>query len=136
LPRLPKGVGFTLAVRRATRIGASDGAPIEDIGIVGHRTYAMTRDDLLGGNTDLMTFCARLIEAEPATSLSIRWKAPVLDFEVNKLDRIDVYVDGRPHQSHDVADGARLTLGHPQEVIRVEGYQGENLQQVRTIRLT
>ena len=47
LPRLPKGVGFTLSVRRATRIGASDGAPIEDIGIVGHRPYAMTRDDLL-----------------------------------------------------------------------------------------
>ena len=136
LPRLPKGVGFTLSVRRATRIGASDGAPIEDIGIVGHRTYAMTRDDLLDGNTDLMTFCARLIESEPATSLSIRWDAPLLDFEVSRLDRIDVYVDGRPHRSHDVADGLQLMLGHPQEVIRVEGYQGENLQQVRTIRLT
>ena len=136
LPRLPKGVGFTLSVRRATRIGASDGAPIEDIGIVGHRTYAMTRDDLLGGNTDLLTFCARLIESEPATSLSIRWDAPLLDCEVSRLDRIDVYVDGRPDRSHDVADGLQLMLGHPQEVIRVEGYKGENLQQVRTIRLT
>jgi C-terminal processing protease CtpA/Prc len=136
LPRLPKGVGFTLSVRRATRIGASDGAPIEDIGIVGHRPYAMTRDDLLNSNTDLMTFCARLIESEPATSLTVHWKAPVLYFEVTKLDRIDVYVDGRPHQTHNVPDGSRLTLGHPQELIRVEGYQGANLKQVRTIRLT
>ncbi|MEP7112382.1 MAG: S41 family peptidase [Ilumatobacteraceae bacterium] len=136
LPKLPKGVGFTLSVRRATRIGASDGAPIEDIGIVGHRPYSMTRNDLLLGNTDLLTFCARLVESEPATSLSIRWKAPVLYFEVTRLDRIDVYVDGRPHQTHNIADGLQLTIGHPQEVIRVEGYLGENLQQVRTIRLS
>ena len=136
LPRLPKGVGFTLSVRRATRVGASDGAPIEDIGIVGHRSYAMTRNDLLHGNIDLMTFCARLIESEPSTSMTVRWKAPILDFEVRRIDRIDVYVDGRPHQSHNVADGLQLTLGHPQEFIRVEGYQGANLQQVRTIRLS
>jgi C-terminal processing protease CtpA/Prc len=136
LPRLPKGVGFTMSVRRATRIGASDGAPIEDVGIVGHRTYAMTREDLLGGNTDLMTFCARLIESQPATSLSIRWEPPLLEFDVSRLDRVDVYVDGRPQQSHHVADGLQLMLGNPQEVIRVEGYQGENLQQVRTLRLT
>ena len=96
----------------------------------------MTTDDLLHDNTDLLTFCGRLIEAEPATSLVTRWKAPVLDVEVHRLDRIDVYVDGRPQQSHDVAGGLQLSLGHPQEVIRVEGYRGENLKQVRTLRLS
>jgi hypothetical protein len=136
LPKLPKGVGFTLSVRRATRIGASDGAPIEDVGIVGHRTYAMTLDDLIHGNCDLMTFCARLIESHPATSMTVAWTPPMLDVNISKLDRIDVYVDGRPYASHDVADGLQLSLGHPREVIRVEGYQGDNLQQVRTIRLT
>ncbi len=135
LPRLPKGVGFTMSVRRATRIGASDGAPIEDIGIVGHRSYAMTRQDLLHGNADLMTFCARLIEAQPATSLIVRWNAPILEVEVGRLDRIDVYIDGRPNQSRDVDGNLQLTLDHPREAIRVEGYQGENLHQVRTIRL-
>ena len=64
----------------------------------------MTRDDLLKGNIDLLTFCARLIESEPATSMAIRWNAPLLDLEVSRLDRIDVYVDGRPHQTHDVVD--------------------------------
>ena len=102
LPLLPKGVGFTLSVRRATRIGASDGAPIEDVGIVGHRSYAMTRDDLLKGNIDLLTFCGRLLEAAPATSLTVQWNAPLLHVEVGKIDRIDVYVDGRPHHSYDV----------------------------------
>ena len=89
LPRLPKGVGFTLSVRRATRIGASDGAPIEDVGIVGHRTYAMTRDDLLKGNLDLLNFCGRLLEAAPATSLAVQWNAPTLTVDVGKLDRIE-----------------------------------------------
>lgn len=135
LPQLPTGVGFTMSVRRATRIGASDGAPIEDVGIVGHRTYAMTRDDLLRGNVDLLTFCAKLIGAEPATSLVVRWSAPILEVDVGKLDRVDVYVDGRPRHSSDVAGTLHLTLDDPSEVIRVEGFRGENLQQVRTIRV-
>lgn len=135
LPRLPKGVGFTLSVRRATRIGASDGAPIEDVGIVGHRTYAMTRDDLLQGNSDLLTFCGRLLGATPATSLAVQWNEPVLSVDVGKLDRIDVYVDGRPHHWYEIDGHLDVTIEHALDSIRVEGYQGENLQQVRTVRL-
>jgi hypothetical protein len=95
----------------------------------------MTLDDLLHGNTDLLTFCARLIESQPATSMAIRWTPPLLDLVVSKIDRVDVYVDGRPLLSHNIADGVQLSLGHPQEVIRIEGYQGQKLQQVRTVRL-
>jgi C-terminal processing protease CtpA/Prc len=135
LPLLPKGVGFTLSVRRATRIGASDGAPIEDVGIVGHRTYAMTRDDLLNGNVDLMTFCGRLLDAAPATSLVVQWSAPMLHVDVGRLDRIDVYVDGRPHHWYAVDGHVDVPIEHATDTIRVEGYRGENLEQVRTIRL-
>ena len=135
LPLLPKGVGFTLSVRRATRIGASDGAPIEDVGIVGHRSYAMTRDDLLKGNIDLLTFCGRLLEAAPATSLTVQWNAPLLHVEVGKLDRIDVYVDGRPHHWYTVDAQIDVPIDHARDTIRVEGYRGENLEQVRTVRL-
>jgi hypothetical protein len=134
LPRLPKGVGFTMSVRRATRIGASEGAPIEDVGIIGHRTYAMTRDDLLKGNVDLMTFCTRLIEAHPATTLTVEWNAPTLVVDVGRLDRVDVYVDGRPHHSFDVDGRLQIDL-EAKESIRIEGYHGVNLQQVRTVRL-
>ena len=135
LPRLPRGVGFTMSVRRATRIGASDGAPIEDVGIVGHRTYVMTRADLLKGNVDLYKYCARLLEAEPSTSMTVEWEPPNLEVAVDKIDRVDVYVDTRPHTSVDVDGGCELELTDAREQIRVEGYRGSNLQQARMIRI-
>ena len=57
---LPHGVHLTMAIRRAIRSGRSDGIPIEDLGIRGI-PYALTRRDLLEGNTDLLTFCARAL---------------------------------------------------------------------------
>jgi C-terminal processing protease CtpA/Prc len=135
LPRLPKGVGFTMSVRRATRIGASDGAPIEDIGIVGHRAYVMTREDLLFGNGGLHAYCARLLEAEPSTTMTVDWQQPNLSVSVARLDRVDVYVDDRPRASVDVDDGYELELSDVREHIRVEGYKGANVKQVRIIRI-
>jgi len=135
LPRLPRGVGFTMSVRRATRIGASDGAPIEDVGIVGHRTYAMSRADLLEGNSGLHAYCARLLEAEPNTSMDVEWDPPNLTVAVGRLDRVDVYVDTRPRASLDVDETCTLELSDVRERIRVEGFQGSNLQQVRVIRI-
>jgi hypothetical protein len=135
LPRLPPGVGFTMSVRRATRIGASDGAPIEDVGIVGHRSYAMTRADLLGGNRGLHEYCARLLEAEPSTSMTVSWAPPHLAVSVGKLDRVDVYVDGRPRTSLNVTDECRLEVSDVREEMRVEGYRGSNVKQVRIVRI-
>jgi len=57
---LPDGIHFTMAIRRAIRSGRSDGIPIEDLGIRGI-PYALTRRDLLEGNTDLLNFCARAL---------------------------------------------------------------------------
>ena len=57
---LPDGVHFTMAIRRAIRSGRSDGVPIEDLGIRGI-PYALTRRDLLEGNRDLHSFCARTL---------------------------------------------------------------------------
>jgi C-terminal processing protease CtpA/Prc len=61
LEALPDGVRYTVAIRRAVRSGASDGLPIEDLGVPGV-PYAMTRDDLLRDNRDLIAFCARQLE--------------------------------------------------------------------------
>jgi peptidase S41-like protein len=58
LPALPDGIGYSIAIRRAIRSGESDGVPIEDLGIEG-LPYAMTKDDLLYDNRDLVEFCAR-----------------------------------------------------------------------------
>jgi C-terminal processing protease CtpA/Prc len=58
LPALPDGIGLSVSFRRATRAGPSEGLPIEDVGIEGHESYAMTRDDVLHGNRDLYARCA------------------------------------------------------------------------------
>jgi C-terminal processing protease CtpA/Prc len=58
LPRLPDGIGLSLAFRRATRAGPSEGLPIEDVGVEAHESYSMTRDDVLHGNRDLYARCA------------------------------------------------------------------------------
>ena len=95
----------------------------------------MTRDDLLDGNSGLHTYCARLLEAEPSTSMTVTWEPPKLSVAVGKLDRVDVYVDARPHGSIDVDDRCELELAGVREEIRVEGYQGANIRQVRVIRI-
>lgn len=138
LPPLPEGVGLTLSARRATRIGPSDGAPIEDVGVTGHRRRSMTRRDLLDGNADFLAYCARLLDAEPATAMSIAWQAPTLRVETAGLDRVDVHADGRPITSLDVPAGAvddpgvvHLDIDRDVEELRVEGWRGATLAQVR-----
>ncbi len=133
LPTLPGGVGFTMSVRRATRIGSSDGAPIEDLGIAGHRLYAMTERDLLEGNADLLTMCARLIEAEPSTAMVVSADALRITVESDRLDRIDVYVDGRPFTSANTDGTAAFNLLRMPESVRIDGYRGDLLEQSRRL---
>lgn len=61
-PKLPAGISFSVAVRRMLRTGANLGVPIEDVGVLGHETYSMTRNDLLNGNVDLADFCGNLLK--------------------------------------------------------------------------
>lgn len=62
LPPIPRGINFTVSVRRMTRSGLSAGLAIEDIGVNGDERYDMTEADLTDGNSDLAEFCtARLL---------------------------------------------------------------------------
>ena len=63
-PPLPAGAGLSMSLRRAVRSGPSDGVPIEDLGVSGV-PYTMTADDLLHGNHDLLSFCARTLDQLP-----------------------------------------------------------------------
>jgi peptidase S41-like protein len=56
LPKLPDGIGMTFSFRRATRARANEGVPIEDVGISGI-PYAMTKNDVLNDNEDLLARC-------------------------------------------------------------------------------
>lgn len=133
LGTLPGGVGFTMSVRRATRIGSSEGAPIEDLGIAGHRPYAMTERDLLDGNVDLLTMCARLIDAEPSTAMEVAADGLRITVRSDRLDRIDVHVDGRPFTSANTDGVAAFQLLRLPESVRIEGYRGDLLEQSRRL---
>lgn len=133
LPQLPGGAGFTISVRRATRIGASEGSPIEDVGIAGHRDYAMTRNDLLNGNRDLLSLCGLLIDAEPATTMDVAVDGALVTVSTENINRIDMYTDGRPFASFETDGTAVVELGGTPEEVRVEGYRGDVLAQTRRV---
>jgi hypothetical protein len=95
LPRLPGGVSFTVAIRRAVRSGPAEGTLIEDAGIPG-QPYAMTRRDVLGGNKDLLDHCGELLAEQPITRLEVRRRATTLTVATTGLDLVDLYVDGHP----------------------------------------
>ena len=101
---LPAGIGYTISVRRATRAGDFDGAAIEDVGVQGHRSYAMTRRDLTGNNGDLRAMCGRLLATQPLTGLELTLRETTVRAAAKGLDRLDVYVDGRPVGWHDLSN--------------------------------
>lgn len=105
LEALPAGVGYTLAIRRALRSGASDGLPIEDLGISGI-PYVMTLDDLLYENRDLIAFCNGLLAGIPRTAMKVEVNDATLTVATSGLDELETYADGRPFEAvRKIGDG-------------------------------
>jgi Peptidase family S41 len=132
---LPAGIGYTLSVRRATRVRDADGAAIEDIGVTGQRTYPMSKRDLTHNNQDLLAFCARLLKNTPITGLHVQRTGNTLKATCTGLTRLDIYVDDKPTGwrpvqtgpiTIDIPDGTELTL---------LGWAGDELAQRRRITL-
>jgi hypothetical protein len=62
-PVLPTAGGsFTVAVRRATRVGDQAGLPLEDIGVLADSVHHLTRADLTDGNRQLLRAAAVLLD--------------------------------------------------------------------------
>ncbi|MFM0008231.1 S41 family peptidase [Paraburkholderia dipogonis] len=112
LPRLPDGVSFTMAFRRAARCGDSAGVPIEDLGIAGI-PYAMTRRDVLDGNADLVAYCAQLLAGAPQSSLHVALRKSEVTVTTTGLDELEVYVDGRPVEAARSITDEVLNLPRP-----------------------
>jgi hypothetical protein len=93
--KLPKGVDFTMSIRRAVRGGASDGALIEDAGVAGQR-YDMTGTDISHGNKDLIEHCARMLAAQPWTRMNLKRVKSGIEVETVGLDQLDVFASGHP----------------------------------------
>ena len=104
---LPKAVGFTMAIRRAVRSRASDGVPIEDLGIPGI-PYAITRDDLFEHNKDLIEACAQLLRGNALTTMRVRARGNSISVTTSGLDELETYIDGRPSAAVcPIVDGER-----------------------------
>jgi hypothetical protein len=62
LEQVPAGTSFRIAIRRATRINAQEGVPLEDLGVSADDTHQVTKRDLTRGNEDLLRAAAGLLE--------------------------------------------------------------------------
>nr|WP_062341610.1 S41 family peptidase [Herbidospora sakaeratensis] len=134
---LPAGAAISVAIRRTLRVGDSAGTPLEDLGVVPPVRHRLTVADLLEGNPDLMETAGRELTRLPKRRLRLSVvpgdDALVTHFDTLGLDRVDVYVDGRPRGSVDVAPGAgSLTLPGTGEQVRAEGFLGGELVAVAT----
>jgi hypothetical protein len=140
---LPKGANMRVSIRRTLRVGALAGTPVEDLGVVPDELHRMTRDDVLNGNVDLLNRAGELVAAQPVRRLD--GTATLSDtgrlrvkLEVAEVDRVDVFVDGRPRASADVAGGsATVTVSGVSgaTTVRLDGYAGGELVAARTLEL-
>ncbi len=137
---LPKQADMRVSIRRTLRVGALAGTPVEDLGVPSDVRHEMTRRDVLEGNLDLLDAAGALLAGLPLRRLAVTPSLAAdgtLTLQVGTagVDRLDVYVDGRPRTSADVADGDHvLTVpGVPgANRVRVEGWAADALVAART----
>lgn len=138
---LPGGASMRAAARRSTRVGTRSGVPVEDLGVVPDERYYMTRKDLLEGNSDLIARAAAILKGKKSQTLKLATTgtAPFSQVQVTStnIDRVDLFVDGRPVVSSDVGAGGSTKIAVPKPIAaksRVEavGYRkGELVARAR-----
>jgi hypothetical protein len=128
---LPSGAGMRVSIRRTIRVGAREGAPLEDLGVRPDVRHRMTRDDALHGNRDLMAAAGALLAATPVHRIElvdaeVRGDELELTIRTEAVDRADVWIDGRPAASFDALDGQlnrRVRPAAPDPVtVELRGY--------------
>ena len=137
---LPKQADMRVSIRRTLRVGALAGTPVEDLGVPSDVRHEMTRRDVLEGNLDLLEAAGTLLAGLPKRRLDVEPSLAAdgtltLVMGTAGIERLDVYVDGRPRTSADVSDPG-ITLAVPGVAganrVRVEGWTGDTLVAART----
>lgn len=94
---LPEQASFQFAIRRVTRVGPNSGVLLEDLGVKADKRHYITRRDILERNFDLIEHAGRILKAKPVQRLSVERQRPgTVRISYQNLDRIDLYLDGRP----------------------------------------
>jgi hypothetical protein len=97
----------------------------------------MTREDLVGGNQDMVNFCAKLLVEHERTLLRVALSAAAtksLSVTTQGLDRLDLYVDERPNGSVGVKDGTtKCKLPVEWTQVEIQGFAGRRLKQRRLL---
>ena len=137
---LPNGADMRVAIRRTLRVGAQAGTPLEDLGVKPVSRHALTRDDLLSGNVDLINRAGEILVGMVVYRLDAIVAATAggqqLTATTQGLDRLDVYVDGRPTKSLDLANGTHtIDIASAGALLRLEGFDGGTLAASRRINL-
>jgi hypothetical protein len=104
---LPTGIGMRVSIRRTVRVGAAAGTPLEDLGVTPDRLHRLTERDLTEDNFDLLNEAGALLASRLPRWIDARGATDSegvlrLDLEVENLDRVDVFVDGRPRVTADL----------------------------------
>jgi len=139
---LPNGAGLRVAIRRTMRVGAQSGTPLEDLGVAPDSIHALTKNDLLNGNADLIAEAGTLLTGMPVRRLNanatLAGSVLTLDATTAALSRLDVYVDGRPLASLDVVDGnhsVNVNVPDGATGVRLAGYHNDALVAARKMAL-
>jgi len=142
---LPAGADMAVSVRRAIRVRGQAGTPLEDLGVKPDVRHYMTRDDILNGNRDLIDHAGELLSGMPVQLLRVAGIAPNPDgslrlgLETGNINRLDLFLDGRPFRSLDVNDGATVVnLPAPppgNHLLEIKGYRGGVLVAGRKVPL-
>ena len=104
---LPGGTNMRVAMRRSLRVGPQAGTEVEDLGIVPDEFHAMTRNDVLNGNGDLMEAATALLTTMPIFALSVQTTPKpngtlAVDINSKNVDSFDFYLDDRALRSERV----------------------------------
>jgi C-terminal processing protease CtpA/Prc len=137
---LPRQADMRVAIRRTLRVGRLAGTPVEDLGVRSDVRHDMTRRDVLENNVDLLDAAGALLAGLPVRRLALSPSRAAdgtltLQLITGGLDRVDVYVDGRPRGSSDVTDGETtltFTGVAATAVVQVQGFAAGALVAART----
>jgi len=136
---LPRQADMRVAIRRTLRVGPLAGTPVEDLGVRSDVRHELTRRDVLENNVDLLDAAGALLAGRPVRRLrltpSLAAGTLTLQLGTAGVDRVDVYVDGRPRGSSDMGDGdVTLTFDGvgTATTVQVQGFAAGELVAART----